>query len=137
MNGGRWSSEGVAVVYTSSTRSLAALEYLAHLDPEDVPDDLMAMAVEFPDRASIEGVRTQDLPPDWDLVFDHPGCVAIGDEWIAAGRYLGLRVPSALVPEEWNLLLNPAHSDARKLRIAGTRPFAFDRRLFRPNAPAG
>ncbi|MGH7564260.1 MAG: RES family NAD+ phosphorylase [Gemmatimonadota bacterium] len=127
--GGRWNSEGVAVVYTSSTLSLGALEYLAHIDPEDIPDDLMAVAVEVPDRLPIEDVRLEDLPADWNRVFDHPRCVALGNEWIAAGQSLGLRVPSALVPEEWNLLLNPAHPDAPGMRATGTRPFIFDRRL--------
>lgn len=127
--GGRWNSEGVAVVYTSSTLSLAALELLIHIDPEDVPGDLIAVAVEVPDQSPIEMVRVHDLPSDWNTVFDHPRCVAIGDEWIAAGRSLCLRVPSALVPEEWNLLLNPAHADAMSVRVTGTRPFAFDHRL--------
>ncbi|MGH7586966.1 MAG: RES family NAD+ phosphorylase [Gemmatimonadota bacterium] len=131
LTGGRWNSEGVAVVYTSSTLSLATLEYLAHIDPEDIPDDLMAVTVEVPDRLPIEEVRLGDLPADWNRVFDHPRCVALGDEWIATSRSLGLRVPSALVPEEWNLLLNPAHSEAREVRIIGKRPFAFDRRLLR------
>ncbi len=127
--GGRWNSEGVAVVYTSFSLSLAALEYLAHIDPEDIPDDLMAVAVEVPDRLRIEEVRIEDLPSDWNRVFDHPRCIALGNEWIAAGRSLGLSVPSALVPEEWNLLLNPEHPDAAGLRATGTRPFIFDRRL--------
>lgn len=123
--GGRWKSEGVAVVYTSSTLSLAALEYLAHIDPEDAPGDLVAMAVDVPVRAPIEDAPVADLPPDWNRVFDHPGCIAIGDEWIA----VGLRVSSALVPEEWNLLLNPAHQDARSVHVSATRSFTFDRRL--------
>ncbi|MGH7550610.1 MAG: RES family NAD+ phosphorylase [Gemmatimonadota bacterium] len=127
--GGRWNSEGVAVVYTSSTLSLAALEYLVHIDPEDVPEDLMVVGVEVPDGAAIDEVRLEDLPADWNRVFDHPRCVAIGNEWIAAGKSLGLRVPSALVPEEWNLLLNPAHRDAQSVRVREKRRFVFDRRL--------
>ena len=127
--GGRWNSEGVAVVYTSSTLSLAALEYLVHIDPQDVPGDLIAVAVEVPDQTPIEKVQIRDQPSDWNLVFDHPRCVAIGDDWIAAGRSLGLLVPSALVPEEWNLLLNPVHADAQSVRVTATRPFVFDHRL--------
>lgn len=127
--GGRWNSEGVAVVYTSETLSLAALEYLAHLDPDDAPDDLTAVAVAIPATTGIDEVRPEDLPAHWNTVFDHPRCVAIGDAWATGGGSLGLRVPSALVPEERNVLLNPAHPDARRVRVAGTRRFVFDRRL--------
>ena len=68
-NGGRWNSEGVPVVYLSPALSLAALEYLVHIDIEDVPDDLVALEIEVPDHASRETVRPEDLPADWN---QHP-----------------------------------------------------------------
>ena len=119
LHGGRWSSERVSVVYTSSTLALAALEYLVHVDIEDVPDDLVAMAIEVPD----------DLPPDWNQVLDHPACARIGDQWAAKGTVLLLLVPSAVVPEESNVLINPDHPRAGDVRMVSIRPFAFDSRL--------
>ena len=129
LNGGRWNSEGVAVVYASSTLSLAALEYLAHVDPEDVPGDLVAMGVEVPDDLPDERIRASDLPPDWNRVPDHPACVDRGDAWARAARTPLLRVPSAIVPEEESVLLNPRHPDAARVGVDLTRPFAFDPRL--------
>lgn len=127
--GGRWNSEGRPVVYASSTLALAALEYLVHVDPADVPDDLVALGIELPSRASTMRVAVGDLPNDWNRVHDHPACQGAGDEWADAGRTLALRVPSALVPEEENVLLNPRHAEAEKLKTARERRFAFDPRL--------
>lgn len=127
--GGRWNSPGVALVYTSATVSLAALEYLVHVDLEDVPGDLIAMCVELPDGAPIEEVAIGDLPKDWNRQPQHPACVEIGDEWAARAETLALRVPSAIVPEEFNYLINPAHPEAATVRVIASREFSFDARL--------
>ena len=127
--GGRWNSEGVPVVYTSSTLALAALEFLVHVDIEDVPNDLVALGLEVPDDAGVKIVVVNDLPGDWIQLPDHPACARIGDEWAAEGTALLLRVPSAVVPEESNLLINPDHPRAGDVVVASVRPFAFDSRL--------
>lgn len=127
--GGRWNSEGRPVVYASGTLALAALEYLVHVDPADVPDDLLAMGIEVPDRAPSMSVRPEDLPQDWNRTPDHEACHAIGDAWADAGKTLLLRVPSAIVPEEDNVLVNPRHAGASTLRVARERAFRFDPRL--------
>ena len=129
LHGGRWSSERVSIVYTSSTLALAALEYLVHVDIEDVPDDLVAMAIEVPDDAGEEIVAVDYLPPDWNQVLDHPACARIGDQWATEGTELLLRVPSAVVPEESNLLIDPGHPRAGDVLMVSIRPFAFDSRL--------
>jgi len=127
--GGRWNPEGVAAVYTSASLALAALEYLVHVDAEDVPGDLVALEIEVPDDAGVRIVRPRDLPADWNRVEDHPACVAMGAEWVRNGADLVLRVPSAIVPEESNLLINPGHPTAGRVTVVGTRPFSFDPRL--------
>lgn len=129
LHGGRWNSEGVPVVYLSSSLSLAALEYLVHIDIEDAPTDLVALKVEVPDTASVEDVGIETLPDDWFSVPDHPVCVGLGDTWVQNGESLLLRVPSALIRVESNVLLNPRHPDAGGLRVLGAEPFAFDSRL--------
>jgi RES domain-containing protein len=129
LNGGRWSSEGVAVVYLSSTLSLAALEYLVHIDVEDVPTDLMALKMELASDASIDEVDPDTLPDDWFNVPDHPACVGLGDDWVAGGSSLLLRVPSAIIHHETNVLLNPNHQGAATVRINDAFEFAYDRRL--------
>lgn len=127
--GGRWNSEGVAVVYASSTLSLAALEYLIHVDVEDVPDDLVAMRLAVPDDAAGRSVAVADLPADWYRIPEHAACVALGDAWITANEALLVRVPSAVVPEETNVLINPAHGRAAEVAVVTARAFAYDPRL--------
>ena len=127
--GARWSSQGMAVVYTASHLSLAALEYLVHIDPEDAPDDLVALGLQIPEQASQLVCGPSDLPAGWWQTPPPPECQEVGDRWIREGQHLLFRVPSVLVPEEEIVLMNPGHPEARGVRIAGSRPFSFDPRL--------
>jgi len=129
LNGGRWNSPGRAVVYTSSSLALAALEYLVHLDPEDVPTDLVALTVGIPDDVASETVDASSLPAGWAQLPEPQACKSIGDAWVLEGRTPLLLVPSAPVPEESNVLLNPRHPSAPRARIVAVRSFAFDPRL--------
>lgn len=127
--GGRWNSEGVAVVYTSATLSLAALEYLVHVQIEDVPADLVSLEIEVPDAASMQDVSPADLPDDWNRVDDHPACSALGDRWAREGTALVSRVPSAVITHERNLLLNPRHPQMEGVSVVSVERFSFDPRL--------
>jgi RES domain-containing protein len=126
--GGRWNSRGRAAVYTSSRLSLAALELLVHTDVVLVPPDLVACEIEVPDDIAIDSIELTELPNDWRLP-GHLGCRAIGDKWLDEGQTAVLRVPSAVVPEEWNYLINPRHRAARSIEIVRRRRFSFDARL--------
>ena len=126
--GGRWNTQGRAAVYTSSRLSLAALELLVHTDVPLVPSDLVAFEIEVPDAIAVETVEVDQLPKDW-RIPGHPTCRSIGDTWLAEERTAVLRVPSAVVPEEWNYIINPAHRAAKSIQIVGRRKFAFDSRL--------
>lgn len=119
--GGRWNSPGIPAIYASSTRALAALEYLVHIDVDEVPDDLVLMSVEVPDEISVESVK-----PD---VASGGTERAIGDTWARGSGTIMLGVPSRLIPEELNYLINPRHASAGELRIIHVRPFVFDERL--------
>lgn len=127
--GGRWNAPGVPVVYAASSLALAALEYLVHLDPEDAPDDLVALALALPDDAARAQVAPGELRTGWAAEPDSPSCRAVGAAWLRAGSALALDVPSALVPEEANVLLDPRHPDMARVRIVARRPFAYDPRL--------
>lgn len=117
------------MVYAASHLSLSALEYLVHIDVEDTPSDLIALAIEVPDNAGEVVLSAGDLPDGWREMPPPPACAQLGDQWIAKNRALLLRVPSVIVPEETNVLLNPAHPRAGEVRVERTRPFAYDPRL--------
>jgi RES domain-containing protein len=131
LNGGRWNSEGRAAVYASETLALAALEYLVHVEPLLAPADLVAIEIDVRDDAGL-GVRVEpDQFPDADWPrYPAPDWEAeLGDLWLAEGEFLWLAVPSAIVPREHNVLINPLHPRMRDVRVVSTRPFAFGRRL--------
>ena len=128
--GGRWNSAGRPVVYTAQTAALAVLEVLVWTDPEDVPDDLRLFGIELPADASVVRLSAGSLPATW-TEPGSPECVTLGDRWLATADSLALEVPSAVLPEERNLLINPRHPDATRVRIAESRPFAFDVRLLK------
>lgn len=128
--GGRWNLPGLALLYTAEARSLAMLEVLVHLPAADLPADMYLLTLEVPDTASQETMTAADLPPDWQrLTQPHPTAL-LGHAWLQAGRSLALRVPSVIVAQEHNLLLNPAHPEFAQVRLAAEpEPFAFDERL--------
>lgn len=109
--------------------SLAALEYLVHVDPDLVPDDLVALELHLPGSAPAETWAVSDLPPGWRATSAPASCHALGDEWVALAESLVLRVPSVLIPTESNVLLNPAYGAMRDVRVVSVTPFQFDPRL--------
>ncbi|WP_419950008.1 RES family NAD+ phosphorylase [Candidatus Palauibacter sp.] len=127
--GARWTPPGTPAVYASSHLSLAALEYLVHIDAEDAPDDLVALHISVPDDVTELACSPASLPSDWRQTPPPPECQEIGGEWAGKGDALLLRVPSVLVPEESNVLVNPLHPDAVRVRVVGSRPFTYDVRL--------
>ena len=125
--GGRWNSPGVPVVYVSATLSLALVEILVHLSAEILPA-YSAMPVEF-DEAVVTAVPPARLPREWKDSPPPPATQAVGDDWVASGASAVLRVPSVVVPGEFNFVLNPAHRDFARIRIGAATPFPFDPRL--------
>ena len=127
--GGRWTPEGLNVVYTAESRALAALEILVHADPADLPHDLVCFGVEIPARVKLERIELEHLPRGWRRYPAPPALQQLGQAWLEAGKTAVLQVPSAVVPAEHNYLLNPAHADFAKLHIGRAEPFALDPRL--------
>jgi RES domain-containing protein len=123
--GGRWNSVGVPVVYASATLSLALVEILVHL-PNRILPAYSAVPVEI-DESIIETIDIANLPSSW---MDHPPpreTQAIGDRWVAEARSAAVRIPSVIVPSEFNYVLNPTHSDFARTRIGKPLPFPFTR----------
>jgi RES domain-containing protein len=116
-------------VYCSTTLALAALEYLVHVDPDDAPDDLVALELAVPKGAALQSTATTRLPATWRDTSAPVECQQLGDAWIASGRALGLLVPSVIIPVEQNLLLDPRHADMARVTVQSAFPFSFDPRL--------
>jgi RES domain-containing protein len=129
--GGRWNPRGTPVVYLGGTLSLAALETFVHLAPEDARLALVAMEVIVPDSVKIAELPTKSLPPDWRNEPPPHATQAIGLDWAKRNETALLRVPSIIVPREFNYLLNPGHRDFTKLKIQPPIPFGFDSRMWK------
>jgi RES domain-containing protein len=126
--GGRWSSIGTRLCYAATHRSLAILEYRAHIELALMPDDLVIATLEIPDEVSI--TPNPALPENWKEYPAPAPLRKIGDRFIAEARNAIMLVPSVLVPQENNVLLNPSHPDAaRMVRQRRLVPFRYDRRL--------
>jgi RES domain-containing protein len=131
LNGARWNSPGTAVVYTAGSLALAIVELLVHTDPDLIPDDLTAFEIEVPSGVSLQILQANELPVGWDDPDDLAAARSAGDDWLRAARSCVLAVPSVIVPEETNYLINPAHPDASAISVLSSRPFSFDPRLIR------
>jgi RES domain-containing protein len=129
--GGRWNAPGIPVVYASTHLSLAALELLVHVEPQDLPADLVAFEIDVPDDAPMETLDPTSLQADWHRAVECPTCRDAGARWAAELTALALIVPSAVVPAETNVLLNPVHAHATRLSVVSTAPFEFDARIIR------
>lgn len=129
MYGGRWNGKGVPVIYTSETRALATLELLAHIPYPFVPIDLVLTTLEISDSVKFSSISTDSLPHMWH-VFPHPENIkTIGNKWITSMQSVLLRVPSAIIKDEHNFLLNPMHPDFRFVNIVSKEPFEMDKRI--------
>ena len=125
--GGRWNSAGVRVVYTSGSLSLCLVEVLVHL-PSGILPAYSAIPVEFEERL-VTVLQPRQLPAHWK---DEPAPAetkALGDAWVAARESAILRVPSVVVPDEFNYLMNPAHPDFKRVKLGAPAAFPFDARL--------
>ena len=126
---GRWNLRGTRMVYTAGSLALAALEMLVHFDADDAPGDYSAIPVDVPNGLHIEHLGPGRLPRNWRSTPAPEVLANLGSKFVESSRGAVLRVPSAVVPQESNYLLNPSHPDFHRLRILAPAPFVFDPRL--------
>lgn len=129
--GGRWNPPGVSVVYTSGSLALAALEMFVNLDPQDMPQDLVSIAVTIPDGVQTESVAIGDLPAGWERAPAPEYLQLLGADWVRRRNTAVLSVPSAVIPSERNFLLNPAHRDFKRIKTGKPEAFRFDPRVWK------
>jgi RES domain-containing protein len=129
--GGRWSSPGTRIVYTSEHSSLAMLEYFVHIDPDDPPKDLMLITISIPATVQHETHDRAELPKNWRRSPAPSSVAAVGDDFIRQERTAVLVVPSAVAPMESNWLINPIHPASKRITIKSADRFVYDPRLMR------
>lgn len=124
--GGRWNKVGQSCIYTSEARSLCVLEYAANISLDEMSNDLAITAYEIPDGCWQAFIPKQ-LPVDW-MELKVPVST---QEWGTSHlqNNFSLRLPSAIIPQEFNLILNPLHPDFEKVRIKEVASFTFDSRI--------
>ena len=128
--GGRWSSAGTRLAYTSEHQSLAMLEYFVHLDADDAPSDLVLVTAEVPNDLPKERVEVNELPSQWRRSPAPAELARIGDDFVRKAERCVLIAPSALAPHENNWMLNPLHAGFHKIAVTGIEPLSYDPRMF-------
>jgi len=128
---GRWHTRGRRVIYCAQSPAAALLEILVHfeIDIQDLPARYRLLKIEAPDTVQVERVSVDQLPADWPEKTEVTR--ALGDGWLKKSSAALLSVPSAIVPETFNVLLNAAHQDAKRIVIVQSGEHAIDPRLLK------
>jgi RES domain-containing protein len=128
--GGRWNPIGVPALYCGTSVAICALEKFVHIGAAPFPP-LVLVSVDIPDSSVLYAPPIAALPVGWDTMPTSAAAQKFGGVWLEAGNNLGLVVPSAIVPEETNVVLNTRHREYAQVQLAVVRPFQFDSRMFK------
>ncbi|MCU0434812.1 MAG: RES family NAD+ phosphorylase [Bacteroidia bacterium] len=131
MKGARWNSAGTEFVYTASNRSLAMAEVAVHFSLASLPDDYHMLTIYIPDGLKIVKLAQEELPENWNAFPHSSSTQKFGDQFALKNKSCVLQVPSAVTFGDYNLLLNPFHSDFAKIKIIDHVKFPFDKRIFK------
>ena len=126
--GGRWHARGAPVIYAGLSVEICAMEKLVHTGTI-LPADLQLVALTLPDEGALYETVEAEALPGWEATPPGPVSIEFGTDFLRSRRALGLIVPSAIVPEARNLIVNPLHPRFAEVRLELERPFIFDRRL--------
>jgi RES domain-containing protein len=129
---GRWHKKGNLVIYTSEHASLAAWEKIVHVTSfENLPQDILLVKIEIPDSIEVQPVPQKVLVTGWDGFPFVPETIEYGSDFLRKQEHLALKVPSVIIPDEFNIILNPLHPDIHQCKVISAIPFVFDKRVAR------
>jgi len=128
LHGGRWNSVGTPCLYTSESVSLCVLEYACNVSLDLLPISLSITVITLPDNGWQE-FKLTDLPKNWKETPPPVETQLWGSKQLAEKTTLALKMPSVIIPTEYNYIINPLHPDFKKVKIKEVRPFNFDKRL--------
>jgi RES domain-containing protein len=131
LNGGRWNSKGRAALYAAENISLAKLEVAVHLDFDIIPDSYCLIEIELPDHLKIKIVEVDELPENWNAIPYLQSTQKLGDSILDQNEVVAFKIPSAVIPQEFNYILNPNHAVFKTIKISNIESFSFDQRLFK------
>ena len=119
------------MLYTSRTRALACLENMVHRRGMGADGLFRVTLIEIPDDLQVKVIHKEKLPGNWEEYIHYTSCQAIGDAWLKENETAILRVPSAIIIEEYNYLLNPLHAEFSRIKVHSIEKFRFDERLLK------
>jgi RES domain-containing protein len=131
LSGNRWNSKGTELIYCADSRALAMAEVAVHLSLSILPKDYVMVEIDIPSYTSIATLSKEDLPDNWSSFPHILDTQQIGDVFVSERKNCVLKVPLAVVPGDFNFLINPHHPDFSAIRIVGQEDFPFDQRLFK------
>ncbi len=131
MSGNRWNSKGTEIIYCAESRALAMAEVVVHLSLANLPDDFLMLEIDIPENVSVFVLGKEELPSAWNSFPHLADTQKIGDTFILERKSALLKVPSAVVPGDFNYLINPQHPDFLQIRIVDQVDFPFDIRIFK------
>ena len=130
LSGGRWNSKGIPVLYTCESRSLCLLEIAVRLSVMDVPDDYKLVTIELNDKL-VKKIDESELPKDCQLYPHLKSSQVFGDELLKSDKFKAFKLPSAIVPAEYNIIINTRQLDPKTIKVISIEDFYIDERLMR------
>ncbi|MGM0943958.1 MAG: RES family NAD+ phosphorylase [Bacteroidota bacterium] len=131
LSGNRWNSKGTEIIYSADSRALAMAEVAVHLSLSILPKDYAMVEIDIPDSISIASLSVEKLPENWNGFPHLLDTQLVGDDFVSEQKSCVLKVPSAVVPGDFNFLINLFHPEFSQIQIVDQEDFPFDRRLFR------
>jgi len=127
----RWNYRGEKLIYTAGSRSLACLENIVHSSGETLNQLFTVMIIYIPDKVSPQVIRPDQLEKDWNKHAWPRTCQALGSKWLNDRTSLLLQVPSSIIPDEKNYLINPNHKEFGLVKVIDRQQFTFDKRMLK------
>ena len=131
LNGGRWNNKLIPCIYAAESRALAVLEYTVNVIIDDIPRALSLVLVDIPDKNILE-IAEADLPGNWRQSPTPSSTRQFGSKLLTESKTAIIKLPSAVIPQEFNYLLNPAYPDSKNFKILEIQDFIFDVRIKAP-----
>ena len=131
LNGGRWNNKLIPCIYTAESRALAVLEYTVNVNIDEIPRALSLVLIDIPNK-NILALTGADLPGNWKQSPAPSSTRQFGTRLLSEAKTAVIKIPSVVIPEEFNYILNPAHPDSKNFKILDIQDFVFDVRIKAP-----